>query len=68
MNSKGKVERGLEELRLNLMIDIEPIDPPVELRDKIMSTTEKKPNRAKSHAPSENIEALNPKRLFIFSL
>lgn len=41
MDSKGKLERGLEELGLNLMMDIEPIDPPAGLRDKIMSTTEK---------------------------
>lgn len=45
MGSKGKFERGLEELRLNLMMDIEPIDPPVGLRDKIMSITEKKPKK-----------------------
>lgn len=45
MGSKGKIERGLEELRLNLMMDIEPIDPPVRLRDKIMSITEKKPKK-----------------------
>lgn len=68
MSSNDKIEKGLEELMLNLMMDIEPIDPPVGLRGKIISTTEKKPNRAKSHAPSGNIEALNPKRLFIFSL
>lgn len=51
MSSNNKIEKGLEELRLNLMMGIEPVDPPVGLRDKIVSTTEKKPNRTKSHAP-----------------
>lgn len=45
MSSNNKIEKGLEELRLSLMMGIEPVDPPDSLRDKIMSIAKKKPKR-----------------------
>lgn len=49
MLDNSRTERGLDELNLQLQLDTEPVDPPENLRKKIMKNiAERKPNRVKA--------------------
>lgn len=49
MLDNSRTERGLDELNLQLQLDTEPVDPPDNLRKKIMKNiAERKPIRIKA--------------------